>query len=103
VAAARQSVVLANQDAVRLRGIKEEDPGAISDRRLELAESGLSVAQSQLAGSQANLEKAIQDLGEAGDQNSRILQARSALEQANGQYMDPRGFYGEQSRQYQDR
>ena len=82
VAAARQSVVLANQDAVRLRGIKEEDPGAISDRRLELAESGLSVAQSQLAGSQANLEKAIQDLGEAGDQNSRILQARSALEQA---------------------
>jgi multidrug resistance efflux pump len=82
VAAARQSVVLANQDAVRLRGIKEEDPGAISDRRLELAESSLSVAQSQLAGSQANLEKAIQDLGEAGDQNSRILQARSALEQA---------------------
>jgi multidrug resistance efflux pump len=35
-----------------------------------------------LAVSQANLEKAIQDLGEAGDQNSRILQARSALEQA---------------------
>jgi multidrug resistance efflux pump len=82
VAAARQSVVLANQDAVRLRGIKEEDPGAISDRRLELAESGLSVAQSQLAGSQANLEKAIQDLGEAGDENFRILQAQAALDQA---------------------
>ena len=82
VAAARAGVVRADQDAVRLRRIKEEDPGAISDRRLEQAESSLSVAQSQLAASQANLEKAIQDLGEAGDQNSRILQARSALEQA---------------------
>ncbi len=82
VAAARAGVVRASQDAVRLRRIKEEDPGAISDRRLEQAESSLSVAQSQLAASQANLEKAIQDLGEAGDQNSRILQARSALEQA---------------------
>ena len=82
VAAARAGVVRADQDAVRLRRIKEEDPGAISDRRVEQAESSLSVAQSQLAASQANLEKAIQDLGEAGDQNSRILQARSALEQA---------------------
>jgi len=82
VAAARAGVLRASQDAVRLRRIKEEDPGAISDRRLEQAESSLSIAQSQLAASQANLEKAIQDLGEAGDQNSRILQARSALEQA---------------------
>ena len=82
VAAARAGAVRADQDAIRLRRIKEEDPGAISDRRLEQAESAFSVAQSQLAASQANLEKAIQDLGEAGDQNSRILQAQSALEQA---------------------
>ena len=80
VAAARAGVVRADQDAVRLRRIKEEDPGAISDRRVEQAESSLSVAQSQLAASQANLEKAIQDLGEAGDQNSRILQAELDLE-----------------------
>ena len=82
VAAARAGMVRADQDAIRLRRIKEEDPGAISDRRLEQAESALSVAQSQLAVSQANLEKAIQDLGEAGEENSRILQAQSALEQA---------------------
>ena len=82
VSAARAGVVRADQDAVRLRRIKEEDPGAISDRRLEQAESGLSVAQSQLVASQANLEKAIQDLGEAGEGNSRILQAQAALEQA---------------------
>ncbi len=82
VAAARAGMVRAGQDAVRLRRIKEEDPGAISDRRVEQAESSLSVSQSQLAASQANLEKAIQDLGKAGDENSRILQAQAALDQA---------------------
>ena len=82
VDAARAGMVRAQQDAVRLRRIKDEDPGAISDRRLEQAESALSVAQFQVAASQANLEKAIQDLGEAGEENSRILQAQSALEQA---------------------
>jgi multidrug resistance efflux pump len=75
-------MIRADQDASRLRRIKEEDPGAISDRRLEQADSALSVAQSQLAASQANLEKAIQDLGAAGDENSRILQAQAALDQA---------------------
>ena len=82
VAAARAGMVRAEQDATRLRRIKEEDPGAISDRRLEQAESALSVAQSQLVASQANLEKAIQDLGEVGDENFRILQAQAALDQA---------------------
>jgi multidrug resistance efflux pump len=82
VAAARAGLVRADQDTVRLRRIKEEDPGAISDRRLEQAESASSVARSQLAASQANLEKAIQDLGETGEGNSRILQAQAALEQA---------------------
>lgn len=82
VGAARAGMVYASQDAMRLRRIKKEDPGAISDRRLEQAESALNVAQSQFAASQANLEKAIQDLGEAGEENSRILQAQSALEQA---------------------
>jgi multidrug resistance efflux pump len=82
VEAARAGMIRAEQDAVRLRRIKDEDPGAISDRRLEQAESAFRVTQSQLVASQANLEKAIQDLGEAGEGNSRILQAQSALEQA---------------------
>ena len=82
VEAADAGLVRARQDAMRLRRIKEEDPGAISVRRLEQAEAGLSVAQSQLSASQANLEKAIQDLGQAGDENSRILQAQAGLDQA---------------------
>jgi multidrug resistance efflux pump len=82
VGAAQAGLVRAEQDAVRLRRIKEEDPGAISVRRLEQAEAQLMVAQSQLSASQANLEKAIQDLGQAGDENSRILQAQAGLDQA---------------------
>jgi multidrug resistance efflux pump len=68
VEAARASVAAARAGMVRAE--------------LEQAESALSVAQSQLVASQANLEKAIQDLGEAGDENSRILQAQAALDQA---------------------
>jgi multidrug resistance efflux pump len=81
-ASARANLLKADQDAVRLRRIKQEDPGAISDRRLETAEATLSVARGQLRAAEANLEKARQDLGEAGDANSRILQAQAALEQA---------------------
>jgi len=83
VAASQAGLVRAEQDAVRLRRIKEEDPGAISVRRLEQAEAQLSVAKSQLTASQANLERAIQDLGAAGDENFRILQALAALDQAH--------------------
>ena len=82
VASARANLLRADQDAVRLRRIKEEDPGAISDRRIETAEATLSAAQGQLDSAIANLEKARQDLGEAGDNNARILEARTALEQA---------------------
>jgi len=82
VAAAEAGLIRARQDAVRLGRIKEEDPGAISVRRVEQAVAGLSVAKSQLTASQANLERAIQDLGEAGEENFRILQAQAALDQA---------------------
>jgi multidrug resistance efflux pump len=82
VDSARAALVRAEQDAVRLRRIKEEDPGAISDRRIEQAEASLAVTQSQLAAAEASLERARQDLGETGEQNSRILQAQTALAQA---------------------
>jgi multidrug resistance efflux pump len=82
VDSARAALVRAEQDAVRLRRIKEVDPGAISDRRIEQAEASLAVTQSQLAAAEASLERARQDLGETGEQNSRILQAQTALAQA---------------------
>jgi multidrug resistance efflux pump len=82
VSAAEANRLRAEQDAVRLRRIKAQDAGAISDRRLEIAEASLTVAEQQLASAQANLEQARQNLGDAGDDNSRIQQAQAALDAA---------------------
>lgn len=72
----------AKQDIVRLRRIKKEDPGAISDRRIELAEATYTAGKASVIAAEANLERARQDLGETGDENFRILQAQADLEQA---------------------
>lgn len=83
VKTARATLVRAGQDASRLRRIKQEDPGAISDRRLESAEATLKISQAQVEAAEATLEKALQDLGAEGEDNSRILQAQVALDAAN--------------------
>lgn len=76
------NLVRSEKDAIRLLGIQEEDPGAISQRRIESAEASLASARARVDASRANVEKARQDLGQTGEQNSRILQAQSALGQA---------------------
>jgi multidrug resistance efflux pump len=83
VGSAEANLWRAEQDTIRLRRIKEEDPGAISDRRLQASEATLLVAQSQVAAAEAGLEMAIQQLGRSGDDNSQILQAQAALDQAD--------------------
>ena len=82
LASAEANLVRSEKDAVRLQRIKDEDPGAISQRRIESAEASLAAARGQVDASRANVEKARQDLGKTGEQNSRILQAQSALAQA---------------------
>lgn len=82
LAAARASLDRAEKDTSRLRRIKAQDPGAISDRRLEMSEASLAVAQSNVRAAEANLQRAREDLGQTGEENSRILQAQSALDQA---------------------
>jgi multidrug resistance efflux pump len=79
---AQANLQRAEQDVVRLRRIKQEDPGAISDRRVEMAEASYTAAKASVQAAEANLERARQDLGETGEQNFRILQAQAGLEQA---------------------
>ncbi len=79
---AEANLVRSQKDAVRLRRIMEEDPGAISQRRIESAEASLAAARGQLDAAKANVEKARQDLGQTGAENSKILQAQAALAQA---------------------
>jgi len=79
---AEANLVRSQKDASRFQRIKKEDPGAISQRRIESAEASLAAARGQVDAAKANVEKARQDLGQTGEQNSRILQAQSALAQA---------------------
>lgn len=80
---AKANLIRSEKDAERFIRIRQEDPGAISQRRIESAEASLSAARGQVEAAEANVEKARQDLGKTGEQNSRILQARSALAQAS--------------------
>jgi multidrug resistance efflux pump len=82
VASAEAALKRAQQDTSRLRRIKQQDPGAISDRLLEASEASLIVSQQQLEVARANLEQAKQSLGSRGDDNFRIQQAQSAVERA---------------------
>jgi multidrug resistance efflux pump len=82
VGSAQARLESSEQDAVRLRRIKAQDPGALSDRRIESSEASLKVAQHQVIAAEANLEQARQKLGAEGEENAQVQQARAALEQA---------------------
>ena len=82
LASAESVLRQATLDFERLQRITLEDPGAISERRVESAESSRDVAASQVDSARANLERALEDLGREGENNSRILQAQAALNQA---------------------
>jgi len=82
VVSAKAALRSTEQDAVRLRRIKKEDAGAISDRRIEIAENALAAAQGGLAAAESNLQRAIAALGETGDANAKVLQAQAGLDQA---------------------
>ena len=82
VGAAVAAMIRAEKDAVRLQRIKEEDPGAISVRRIEQAEASFAVAQQQVASAEANLQKAREDFGQEGDSNVRIMQAQTSVDAA---------------------
>ena len=72
----------ARLDAERMRRIREQDPGAISKRRLESAEASLALAEGNVAAAQAGLQAAIEQLGKPGDENASVQQARAALSSA---------------------
>lgn len=82
VESAKASVWSAEQDATRMRRIREEDAGAISERRIQQAEASLASSRGKLAAAQASLESARSALGSTDDSNAQIQQARTNLENA---------------------
>lgn len=82
VASAKASEEKARLDAERMRNIREQDPGALSKRRLESAEASLVSAQSRVRSAEAALAAAREQLGKPGDQNAAVQQALANLQTA---------------------
>jgi multidrug resistance efflux pump len=80
--AAAASRVFAQQDATRLEQIYAEDPGALSLRRVQSAQTNRLTAQSQERKAEADMRKAQEAAGERGDKNAQLLSARAAIEKA---------------------
>lgn len=72
----------ARQDFERVNRIKKLDPGAVAKSELDRVTSGLAQAESQVAGAEAELEKARQKLGKRGRDNPKMRAAVAALEKA---------------------
>jgi len=66
----------------RVQTVLQENPGALSMSDRDQAETALSQAIEQVASSEADLEKAEQQLGESGPQNPQFRASVVALQQA---------------------
>jgi multidrug resistance efflux pump len=80
--AAQANRVKADKDATRQEALYAEDRGAISVRRLEIAQATRIEAQSKEQAAEADLRKAQEAAGDAGDNNAQLRSARSAIEKA---------------------
>ncbi len=80
--AAQANEVKAQQDAGRLERLYREDPGTISVRRLEMAQSSLAQATAKVDAAKAEIQRAIEQMGGSGEENSILKSALSAVEKA---------------------
>jgi multidrug resistance efflux pump len=80
--AAEASRDMAEKDASRQERLYQEDPGAISVRRLEIAQASREEARAKAKRAEADLRKAQESAGESGDDNAQLRSARAAIEKA---------------------
>jgi multidrug resistance efflux pump len=80
--AAQANRVKADKDATRQEALYAEDRGAISVRRLEIAQATRIEAHSKEVAAEADLRKAQEAAGDPGDNNAQLRSARSAIEKA---------------------
>lgn len=73
---------MAERDARRLERLHEEDAGAISVRRLEIAQSTRDEARAKVRRADADLRKAQEAAGDSGEGNAQLQSARAAVEKA---------------------
>lgn len=80
--AAIANLNMARKDAGRLEKLYEEDPGAISVRRLEIAQSTRDEARSKAERAEADMRQAQEVAGEQGERNAELLAAKAAVAKA---------------------
>src|SRR5207342_726160 len=81
--AARAAELAARQDAMRLRRLREEDEGTVSVRRQEIADAGLQQATAQVAAAEADIRRAIEQMGgDDVDENTVLQTALTAVDKA---------------------
>jgi multidrug resistance efflux pump len=81
--AARANERRAHQDAVRLERLHERDPGTISVRRVELARASLDQARAQVTAAEADIQRAIEQMGgDDADNNTILNTALTAVDKA---------------------
>lgn len=76
--AAQAGELKASQDYQRLSRLREEDPGTISERRLEISRASLEQARANVAAARADIQRAIEQKGGASDTDNTLLQAAQA-------------------------
>ncbi|WGL15973.1 HlyD family secretion protein [Microbulbifer bruguierae] len=73
----------AQQDYTRLKRLRDEDPGTISVRRLEISRAHLEQARAQVASAEAAIQQAIEQKGGDSERNNSLLKvAQAAVDQA---------------------
>lgn len=82
LAVAAAGLDIAERDAGRLEKLHQEDPGAISVRRLEVAQSTRDEARSKVVRARADLRKAQEAAGRPGDDNAQLRAAQGAVQKA---------------------
>lgn len=80
--AAQANQQKAEQDATRQERMYREDPGSISVRRLEVARATMEQSRAQVAAAEAEIQRAIEQMGGDIDDNAQLKTAQSAVEKA---------------------
>lgn len=81
--AAQANELRSRQDYERLRRLRENDPGTISQRRLESSKASLDQAVARVSGAESDIQRAIEQKGGEDDaSNAILLSAQSAVEKA---------------------
>lgn len=81
--AARANQEKAEKDMRRLERLREDDPGTISLRRLEISKASLDQARAGVAAATADIQRAIESKGGPDDEiNSLVKVAQTAVEKA---------------------